>query len=110
MKIGGYATKFTFDTVTVGCTTVTRPQILAVLRRMDKAKKPKFPLGSKVRVIGRSGDDSDVTGRTGIVISVTPDCRVLVRFPKWYGGHDGDTGKGTSYWWVSTRGLKKVSG
>ena len=108
MKIGSYSVKFTHDTVTVGCTTVTRPQIMEVLKRMDRAKKPKFPAGSKVRVIGKSGEDSEVMGRLGIVVMTSPDVGSLVRFPSWHGGHDGNTGKGNSHWWVSTRGLKKV--
>lgn len=110
MEIDGYSFTFTYNTVTFGCTTVTRSQIMEILKHMDKAKKPKFPIGSKVCVIGKFKDDAKVTGRTGIVVSGNGEDGILVRFPGWHSGHDGGTGKGTSHWWVSVRGIKKVRG
>jgi hypothetical protein len=105
VKIGDYEVKVhSRNGILVGCTYVSRDDVLAVLKLMDACKKKaKFSIGDTVKVTGKRGDDAQVTGRIGTVVGFDAE-NVLVKFRNW----DYGDGSSSSQWFVTPRGLKKV--
>lgn len=110
MNIAGFeVTNVYRDSAKVGCTTVTKAEVKALLAAMNDAPKRKVSIrvGDRVKCVRIVGDSAPVLNRVGTVVCVNELDDPIVRFDDWTDGWSWSS-LSRDCWGVDASALEKL--